>query len=1169
SNPSPTSIHQAVAGSSPSHRLGWTDTRIGLTLSKFTMNRPGTTSRSLQQIIESDYLSNISFHLNEAYSNRSDQLEPPCSTGHGSSDQPTKNKLHSLNATKLALLLSKSFAELEGKFNNNEEGGENDLSLLQISDFILNFQPGKPNEGGEMVQPSPVNIDILGSKVNGSLDDDDDIIDMNLLSDVFDSPNQQPNGEVPRKKLLDNIFDKLDINDEKIVDTAKTPSLHLQSKTWTLLSIDIIPIFKIDSNQKAPHHKKMSPMQILGNHIHAIYSRGNQQSFSLPSDTTISPDLEENSSKQRSSKQRATNGRSLFSSLLETGEYPVSVCRLLSDMIESGDGESAENPFTSFDDVIQDLEQMSNHPETFLYDQGNDFYSSNVLFGQGCYGRVNELTKLLEISTRLEGSDDLSSPPLDGSEAVFVSGAAGSGKSHFVQNVGSFLENLGWMVLKVKFERVMEHGSREIVSSLFEKLVSNLVAMKSSSNKEDADYGRQAANAISDALDKASMSSLAEFIPSMQQLIPEIDRNSSIITEADMSHWQLVFLLTQLLGAILSLPRRIMMCLDDLQWCDSTMLMVIREIILYTGQNPNLMGRFLFVGIYRDEEVTETHPFAKELATLRTLRTIVVTELKLSSLSTKCIADMIMSETRLPMRLVRGLAAVAHKKTSGHALFVVHLLNSLVHDSTIAYSPRKQRFDWNERKIASLRALDSVATLFISNLSSLQTEALQSLRTLSCFGVQIPLSLVKLLDGSPCAPEQGIESFLPGLADRGVVEVTGPSAFFSHDLVQQHVYHNIPVEERRQLHLDIGTYIACKIGLGLSLLTKSFEDCVEDLKFVEPDADQESSSPPYALVAVATNQINFAGPEAVSDRSQQMRFAQWNLQAGRGAAKRSNFQTALYYYKSGIAFLIDQLWLEDTHQLCHDLYEGVALASFGIGDYSLTVEKATTVIDHVPFEESLVTQYILIRSLDSLGRYEEGASTGLELLRKLKFDIATDPSPSSVMAAMAETRKAASAYSFNQITSRRQIVDSKNRNVYKIVEALVISFFRSTSPYFPLVACAAVNYTLHNGICEDSAIAFVLFGGEKLSLLLNSVDELLKSMMKHSKEGAKMALLNKMLVSELAGKPCGPFPDFGVAIHDERALLADAVIKKNLVLIEGIHFVRFNSAFWRGGKSML
>ena len=99
----------------------------------------------------------------------------------------------------------------------------------------------------------------------------------------------------------------------------------------------------------------------------------------------------------------------------------------------------------------------------------------------------------------------------------------------------------------------------------------------------------------------------------------------------------------------------------------------------------------------------------------------------------------------------------------------------------------------------------------------------------------------------------------------------GVSVLFSHDLIQQHVYENVPIEERRRLHLDLGTYIASKISLDALLrvtdaATKSAEAGVRDLNLGESsvsnvdDAHEGELSPTKTTsssVAIVINQINF------------------------------------------------------------------------------------------------------------------------------------------------------------------------------------------------------------------------------------------------------------------------------------------------------------------------
>jgi len=98
------------------------------------------------------------------------------------------------------------------------------------------------------------------------------------------------------------------------------------------------------------------------------------------------------------------------------------------------------------------------------------------------------------------------------------------------------------------------------------------------------------------------------------------------------------------------------------------------------------------------------------------------------------------------------------------------------------------------------------------------------------------------------------------------------------------------------------------------------------------------------------------------------------------------------------------------------------------------------------------------------------------------------------------------------------------------------------------------------------SLAFSFYGGEKLSLILNSTEELIKTMLKHTKEGAKFALVDKTVIDRLVGviHSESSFPAFGGLIHDEDALLVDAQSKKNFLLIETIHLGRFNCAFWMG-----
>ena len=695
-----------------------------------------------------------------------------------------------------------------------------------------------------------------------------------------------------------------------------------------------------------------------------------------------------------------------FPYIVESGEYPISICRLLSDLIEPSQSLSTTSSSSSItiQQLIQELELMVNTPQLYLYNQSQEFYTDideKFKIGQGYYGRVNELTDILKIANGIitaKEKDKGNSKEKDGLESqdgdinvdvVFISGSAGSGKSKLVQFVADYLENMGsWMTLHIKFKRGLEYESKLLLSSLFEELVRNLISMKNGKDEQDQMYAERAISSIQETLDPyISLDSLSEFVPSLQLIIPAMRRNSTSTrnnAEADMSHWQLVFLLVALLQSIIKLDRHIMFCLDDLQWCDATTLSLIREVLV------GIKGPFLCIGMYRDNEIDELHPFAKELDTLQKATNVNLTEINLPSLSRDDVTDMIMSELRLPRRLVYELADVVHKKTSGHALFVIQFLSALVHDSAIAYSPMKHRFDWDVNKISTLQMGDDVASLIVSNLSHLEAQALQSLRILSCFGTSSELCIFKILDNaSSISPQDGIESYLPDLVDRGVIEVSGSRVTFTHDLIQKSVYDNIDANERGKLHRDMANCLASLTSLDAATHKSSIQGGIDHLYLSDTSSSlDEYTIKPTTLIHISTEQINAAGSSFITDKAQRIRYASWNVVAGKQAMDHSNFQMALFNYKNGILFVSEEgLWVnESMHELCLKLHEGAAYCSFALGKSEQVILYANAIIDNVSFEDSLLAQDLLLKALRGSGElgFSDDIARGIAVLRMLK-----------------------------------------------------------------------------------------------------------------------------------------------------------------------------------------
>mmetsp|Transcript_29350 Transcript_29350/g.63181 ORF Transcript_29350/g.63181 Transcript_29350/m.63181 type:complete len:1300 (-) Transcript_29350:155-4054(-) len=800
-------------------------------------------------------------------------------------------------------------------------------------------------------------------------------------------------------------------------------------------------------------------LQSLGNLLHAIFS---------PKDALV-PEAqdpngflgEEIETAQGGGKRRSAN-KSLFHQLIQNG-LPISVCRLLSDLIDGG--ANSDHSEISVDHVIQDLEQMTSLPDLFLYDPDDEFFASTIHFGQKFYGRLNELAKLLEITT-------VTNVGQPGLETIFVSGLPGSGKTHLVDAVRNFVSNIGFMVLTAKFKRGMEYSSKEIVTTLMDEMVSNIVRMKESGNDADVDYSRRVARAITGALDEVSLSTLVDFVPNIQSLIPQVTKKEGL----GCTHWQLIFLLSKLLRSVLSQERKIFMALDDLQWADPSTLGLISEVLISICHCPEERGRLVFVGMYRDNEVSDDLiSFFKSLVTVEGGNNAYVTNVELSSLSLDDVTKMIMSELRLTRRMVSGLADVVHKRSHGHALFAVQLLNSLVSDSIIAYSPMLHRFHWDQNKISTLKTADSVACLIVFNLTLLSMEEIQCLRIISCFGIQVQSDLLELLEDFKLAPQGGFKSCLHDLVNQGIIEVDSTLIVFAHDLIQEQVYEGIPLKERRQLHCDIATFLSSRTSLDFNSANERIDTVMSQLGLSDGTDSGDSSIDTSSLISTATSQINNAGPEFFSDKAQLIRFASWNLLAGKDAAEKSSFKAALHFYKNGVAFLANHLWLKDTSELCLKLHEGATFSLSALGENGPIPTYANAILNNVNLDDSLVAEYYLIGSLTASGKCKEAIARGLAVLRRLNFDIAATPNPMAIMQAIQQAEKESSMYNFSQLSEDQKRVDTKTRNVMKLVEATSASCYLVASPFLPLLNAAAVRYSLQNGVCEDSASAFTIF----------------------------------------------------------------------------------------------
>ena len=112
--------------------------------------------------------------------------------------------------------------------------------------------------------------------------------------------------------------------------------------------------------------------------------------------------------------------------------------------------------------------------------------------------------------------------------------------------------------------------------------------------------------------------------------------------------------------------------LSSFPQADKTALTLLSEVLVNTGSLKHISHRCLFIGLFRQDEVKD--PLTIQLSYIQMMTgNVNTTVIELSSLTKTDVAEMLMSELRLPQRMVLELADAVVKKTSGHAFFIVQV----------------------------------------------------------------------------------------------------------------------------------------------------------------------------------------------------------------------------------------------------------------------------------------------------------------------------------------------------------------------------------------------------------------------------------------------------------------------------------------------------------------
>jgi len=254
-----------------------------------------------------------------------------------------------------------------------------------------------------------------------------------------------------------------------------------------------------------------------------------------------------------------------------------------------------------------------------------------------------------------------------------------------------------------------------------------------------------------------------------------------------------------LLRAVASRKRPVVVFLDDLQWAGRTPLGVI-DLVLCEESIEGL----LLVGAYREDEVDAVDPLAALLSRWR--EQPGTRHLRLVNLPMSGTITMVAEMLRVDMATATGLAEIIGPYTSGNPYETVELLNALRSDGVLTATATGWRWD-----TAAVRAhLDrsQVAELLAARVEAMPAPSRRVVEAMACLGGRAEL---RVLRTAIAASSSVVEQALAPALDDGllVVEPGAHSAIrFRHDRIREMILRRVEPRRRRALHLAMARRLA-------------------------------------------------------------------------------------------------------------------------------------------------------------------------------------------------------------------------------------------------------------------------------------------------------------------------------------------------------------------------
>jgi predicted ATPase/signal transduction histidine kinase/tRNA A-37 threonylcarbamoyl transferase component Bud32 len=685
----------------------------------------------------------------------------------------------------------------------------------------------------------------------------------------------------------------------------------------------------------------------------------------------------------------------------------------------------AEERYQSAEGLRADLEQCRNLPSPLAMEDfplGAHDTPHRFQLPQRLYGRDAQVALLLQGFERVSQS----ARP----ELFLISGYSGIGKSSVVHELYKPVVERRSFFLSGKFDQFQ----RDIPYATLAQAIRGLVQQLLAGSEEELARWRERLNQVWEGQGQA----LVDLVPQLEVLVgrqPALQQLSASETQHRLHR-----VVRQFLEVFATPEHPLVMFLDDLQWADLPSLRLIQQLLSQPETPP-----VLWIGAYRDNEVSPSHPLVPVLEEVRKSGARV-TDIRLEPLSLEQVAQLV-ADT-LPgagQSLVAPLAALVHEKTGGNPFFLLQLMETLNQDGLLVRVPGKG-WQWNVEEVRARSYSDNVVDFMVRKLRQFPERTQQLLQLAACVGNVFSLPMLGTLASlrGVAEVEQGLEPALQG----GMLARTGPEQYrFLHDRIQQAAHSLISEEESRSIHLSIGRLL---------------------LKSLSPEALREA-------IFDVVSQLN-AGVDLIQEDSERLQLARLNAEAGLKAEAAVAHRPAITYLSTAFSLIPGDPW--ETHpELAFQVRLARARCELWSGNSREARPLATELCFRARNQADFVAAYSL-KSDASLAVADAAAAVAamLECLGRLGMPLPPHPTWEKAVEAHEEVWQVLGERSIESLIDLAPMQDPHLKVMVEALASLFGKAYVTDSNLLILCLSRMVSLTLRHGFTDAAVVGLGWFG---------------------------------------------------------------------------------------------